>query len=511
MTFIAKAPKIDVRRLRKKKSYEAEEVLRRLNAFLDKNFEEPMKILRHFWQDQQDAMTYAELREAIKAGHLTDETARAWRHDYAKLVNDQFSHTWRNALALGPSGQPSMDNLTSFRLDMQKPGVLNWIGSRAADFVTNEVQEQKDAIRSVLMRGVTNQHTVDEMARVIRPLVGLNKPQTIANYNYYNHMVKTLTEQHPRTSAASIQARAQEAAVKYAEKQHRARAMMIARTELSFAYNRGAYEGVKQAQALGLMGAVVKIWSTSQGGNVCPECEALEGEEVGMDAPFFDSRGLFKGDNLVPPLHPRCYCAIVYQEVETNGNKVIVDDAVELEDYVAFEGTPKTWRDLATLDEVKDLSLVNPYKSRDNCTSCVVAYEMRQRGKAVHAGEMIKKLKRYPEKAWINPVVKTVMPGDDAKTIISSDILAAGVGARFQINGTWNLIKNRSGAWGLSERTGHSFIGENRENDVVFIDIQSGKYYNENVLLKFSDSEISYYRIDNLELSDLGATACKKE
>lgn len=317
MTFIAKAPKIDVRRLRKKKSYEAEEVLRRLNAFLDKNFEEPMKILRHFWQDQQDAMTYAELREAIKAGHLTDETARAWRHDYAKLVNDHLSHTWRNALALGPSGQPSMDNLTSFRLDMQKPGVLNWIGSRAADFVTNEVQEQKDAIRSVLMRGVTNQHTVDEMARVIRPLVGLNKPQTIANYNYYNHMVKTLTEQHPRTSAASIQARAQEAAVKYAEKQHRARAMMIARTELSFAYNRGAYEGIKQAVEMGLLPPQIKVWSTSRGGNVCSECEALEGEEVGMDDPFFDSRGLFKGDNLVPPLHPRCYCAIVYQEVET--------------------------------------------------------------------------------------------------------------------------------------------------------------------------------------------------
>ena len=352
MTFIAKAPKIDVRRLRKKKSYEAEEVLRRLNAFLDKNFEEPMKILRHFWQDQQDAMTYAELREAIKAGHLTDETARAWRHDYAKLVNDQFSHTWRNALALGPSGQPSMDNLTSFRLDMQKPGVLNWIGSRAADFVTNEVQEQKDAIRSVLMRGVTNQHTVDEMARVIRPLVGLNKPQTIANYNYYNHMVKTLTEQHPRTSAASIQARAQEASVKYAEKQHRARAMMIARTELSFAYNRGAYEGIKQAQDLGLMGAVVKIWSTSQGGNVCPECEALEGEEVGMDAPFFDSRGLFKGDNLVPPLHPRCYCAIVYQEVEKAKNSLLGDG---IPDNFDFYNVPEDYGDFG-----------NPFLSNNN-------------------------------------------------------------------------------------------------------------------------------------------------
>lgn len=91
---------------------------------------------------------------------------------------------------------------------------------------------------------------------------------------------------------------------------------MIARTERAFAFNRGAYEGIKQAQAMGLMGPMEKVWSTSRGGNVCPDCEALEGETVGMDDPFFESRGLFVGDNLTPPLHPRCYCAIMFKEVD---------------------------------------------------------------------------------------------------------------------------------------------------------------------------------------------------
>ena len=358
MTFIAREPKkINIRLIRKGKSYEAEEVLRRLRSFLDRNEAEPVKILRGFWKDQQDALSYGEIREAILAGHISEQTIKEWRQDYAKLVNEQFSHTWKNALAVGYKGQPIMDNLSSFHFDMQKPGVLSWIGERGAEFVTNESQTTKDAIRGLLMRSVTEKHSVDELSRVIRPLVGLNKPQAYANMRYYENVLNTLSDQHPRTSKEVIQRRAQEAAWKYAEKQHRERAYMIARTEMSFAYNRGAYEGIKQAQEMGLMGAVVKIWSTSQGGNVCPDCEALEGEEVGMDGTFFESRGLFRGDNLVPPLHPRCECAIVYQEV---GKKFLSDkdDGVNANPYDS-EG------DFQSIEDCKNFENLGKYFKKE--------------------------------------------------------------------------------------------------------------------------------------------------
>lgn len=309
--------KIQPRLLRKKKAHDAQEVLNRLQSFLNQSMTEPVRILRGFWADQINAISYQEIRAAILDGALADDVFREWRQDYSKLVINSFSNVWKEAMALGHTGQPSMDNLKNFRLDMQRPGVINWINQRGAEFVTYSTGEQREAIKTLLARNIVDKHTVDELARAIRPTVGLYKGQALANLRYYDNVKKTLTEQHPKMSAASVQHKAQEAALKYAEKQHRERAMMIARTERSFAFNRGAYEGIKQAVEMGLLPPQIKVWSTSRGGNVCPECEALEGEEVGMDDPFFESRGLFKGDNLLPPLHPSCYCAIIYRDMDS--------------------------------------------------------------------------------------------------------------------------------------------------------------------------------------------------
>ena len=116
-------------------------------------------------------------------------------------------------------------------------------------------------------------------------------------------------------SQETIRRRAQEAAQKYAEKQHRYRAMTIAQTESAFAYNRGADEGIRQAQEQGLIGVVRKIWTTSGDAAVCDKCAALDGVEVGMDEVFnTGSRSLFDGQNLLPPAHPRCACAVQYVE-----------------------------------------------------------------------------------------------------------------------------------------------------------------------------------------------------
>ena len=260
--------KIQPRLLRKKKAHDAQEVLNRLQSFLNQSMTEPVRILRGFWADQINAISYQEIREAILQGDLFEEVFRDWRQDYSKLVISSFSNVWKEAMALGHTGQPAMDNLNNFRLDMQRPGVINWIKSRGADFVTYSSGEQREAIKTLLARNVVDKHTVDELARVIRPTVGLYKGQALANLRYYDNVKKTLTEQHPKMSAASVQHKAQEATLKYAEKQHRERAMMIARTERAFAFNRGAYEGIKQAVEMGLLPPQIKVWSTSRGGTV---------------------------------------------------------------------------------------------------------------------------------------------------------------------------------------------------------------------------------------------------
>lgn len=166
-------------------------------------------------------------------------------------------------------------------------------------------------------------HTVDELARLIRPCIGLTEGQAKANARYYDNIVANLRKEHPRMKIESIRKKAREAALKYAERQHRERAFTIAQTESAFAYNRGADEGIRQAQAEGYLGIVKKRWSTSGDDGVCEICASLEGMEIDMDAEFdFKGKILFRGHKLLPPAHPRCACAIEYiEETPYSGRK----------------------------------------------------------------------------------------------------------------------------------------------------------------------------------------------
>ena len=115
----------------------------------------------------------------------------------------------------------------------------------------------------------------------------------------------------------NIRKKALDAAQKYAEQKHRQRAFTIAQTELEFAYNRGADQGVRQAQSQGLIGKTIKRWITSGDDSVCSICAALDGTEIEMDDNFdFKGRLLFTGQKMLPPAHPRCACAVEYIEIE---------------------------------------------------------------------------------------------------------------------------------------------------------------------------------------------------
>lgn len=304
-------------RIKKARAGNAEEVLQKLQSYLDDNMEEPIEILCGFWEDQQNAITYQELREAVKAGALNESLFQIWSQDYSVLVRGRLSGLWENAMKAGSMSQPVMQG-RNFEFNMQMPGIMNWISRRGAEFVTSVSSEQKQAIQALLVKKMTERHTVDELARLIRPCIGLTKGQAQANVKYYDNIVATLKKEHPRMKTESIQRKAQDAALKYAERQHRQRAMTIAQTESAFAYNRGADEGIRQAQEQGLMGEVIKRWCTSGDHNVCGTCQGLEGVEVGMEKGFhFRGQQLFAGQNLLPPAHPRCACAVEYIETSS--------------------------------------------------------------------------------------------------------------------------------------------------------------------------------------------------
>lgn len=285
------------------------EVLEQLRAFLDEAEPELAAFLVHLWRWQGNAITYKALREAILRGELEPAMLEAWQQDYVRFVRDRLGPAWDEAMAAGAQSltRALEARFLSWRFDPMAEGVRQWTATRSADFVTSVTQDQIEGLRAVVRRAAALEHsTPDDLARVIRPMVGLYQGQTEANLNYYNHLIESGLSRE----------KALDKAIRYAGRQHRYRAFMIARTELAFAYNQGALQGTKQAMAEGFLPETVKVWATAHDERACPVCGGLDGMRRGLDEPFpFKTKLTDPQVKLMPPAHPNCRCAVKFVEV----------------------------------------------------------------------------------------------------------------------------------------------------------------------------------------------------
>ena len=289
-----------------KKAFRRNDALKKLRSFLDANEPGLVRVLYRIWNVQQKDITYKEIREAILSGELPEEYLEQWREEYATFVLEQLYPEWAKAMAEAAASIKT--RYKDFVFDPMTDEVANWMRNRAAAFVTEVTDTQMQGLRAVLERATRlDGMTVDNLSHVIRPMVGLTRDQTLANMRYYENAIES--------GMSEIKAREQ--AIKYAERQHRYRAYNIARTELSFAYNQGSYQGVKQAQAQGYMRNPVKVWSTANDERVCPVCGGLDGMQIGIDEDFpFRTKLTEPGIRHTPPAHPSCRCAVYYEESE---------------------------------------------------------------------------------------------------------------------------------------------------------------------------------------------------
>ena len=279
-----------------------------LRAFLDPEEPELVALLVNLWHHQGRAITYKQLREAILYGDISVIDWEQWQQDYAKFVTVYLRPKYVEAMQAAAA--EIQRRHPDWYFDPYAEGVREWCETRAASFVTEVTATQVDGLRTVIQRAAVMQDmSVDSLSRVIRPMVGLTKPQAAANLKYYQKLIED----------GMSQKKARDKAIRYASRQHRYRGYNIARTELAFAYNQGSYEGTKQAQAKGYMGETVKVWCTADDERVCQICGALEGSQVAMDEDFdFDTK-LAGSENptirRVPPAHPNCRCAVIYKEI----------------------------------------------------------------------------------------------------------------------------------------------------------------------------------------------------
>lgn len=295
-----------------KKSVESQKVLEALDNYLESNLDEPMKWLVRFWKDQAAVMLYKDLREIVIGEADPQSLFDQWFSDYSVFLSSKMTASWESAYFA------AWNSIAEFVALEEKISseiyVRDWIINRTGNLITNVCSDQVNAVRYLIAEAQSLGMSSDETARYIRPTVGLTERQAAANLRHYNSVKAQLRVDHPRMKEESIERKARTAAAKYAERQQRYRAETIARTEIAQAYNAGADAFIREAIRHELMPEMKKEWSTALDGRVCKECQALEGAQISMDDSFETQSGRRNVTVLLPPLHPRCKCAVKYVE-----------------------------------------------------------------------------------------------------------------------------------------------------------------------------------------------------
>lgn len=304
-----------------RKARSSRQTLNDLNAYINQIGKEPVEWLSREVQKWGE-FSYSELETAIADGHLNELID--WQERYAEVVNNNLAPMW--AAAMTAAAKKATNG--KIVLDDSDWYVKAWLKTHGGELITQLSEESRRAVAAIILHGQAERMLPRDMAKQVRPLIGLTERQAEANVTYREKVYRQYIENGVRTSVAAE--RADRAALKYAGQQHRYRAETIVQTELAFAYNRGAHMGVSQAMAGGLMGRCEMVWSTAGTNRVCSRCLALKDTVVG----YTDESGV-----TLPPLHPRCRCAIMYREVEapklTNPQRVYrsFKDKTEAYDY----------------------------------------------------------------------------------------------------------------------------------------------------------------------------------
>lgn len=276
------------------------QTLNDLDAYLSGLDDEPIKWLAREVSSWGNEFSYAELEAVIQSGQL--DALIDWQGRYATVVNETFAPIWTAAMiAAAAKATRGMIVLSDSNWYVQ-----NWINNRGGELISQLSEESRKAVMNIILRGQELHMAPRDVAKQIRPLIGLNARQAEANVNYRDKVYQQFRDNGLSHTTAA--ARADKAAIKYAGKQHRYRAETIVLTENAFAYNRGAHLGVSQSIANGYMGRCEMVWTTAGTNRVCSRCLSLKDTVVGHT----DESGV-----TLPPLHPRCRCAIMYREVDT--------------------------------------------------------------------------------------------------------------------------------------------------------------------------------------------------
>lgn len=298
-----------------------QEVTRKLRGFLNRKEPELIRMFTRFWSGQRNAITYREIEDLIESemkvtgsayASLNSDYMDRWRQEYAEFITEKLAPAWREAMNI--SARNITDHRQGFIFDATAENVRLWTGENSAKLVADLTESQVNALGALVQRAATIQDIgAYQLSTVIRATIGLYPGQAAANLKYYQHVRDTLIKGNPTMKVDTANAMSRELAEKYAGRQHRYRAMSIARNELANAYLEGEQLAVEQAQSAGLLGQCNRRWVTARDERTCEICGVMNGVTVKDGEAFRLPNGKV---TRTAHAHNCCRCGVVYEEID---------------------------------------------------------------------------------------------------------------------------------------------------------------------------------------------------
>lgn len=281
---------------------------RRLRRIIDRAEPRLQRVFLRAISRTVSASVRAEIEAAVRAG----DTARAvaaipWDTVGAKVFQDEGVPILRQIVA--DAGEVSAGLLQipgGYDFTVDNPRIMAWLDEHAAKLITDFGGGNRGAVKAAMRVALEEGMSATEAVPLIRQSVGLTERMAAA-------VAKT------RRDVGAAAANQQAAHLR------NARALMIARTESTFATTGGQLEAWEQAREDGLFheSRAVRVWITTPddlADHAPPSCADLDGAEApygegySLDgSPLFDATG---APLMGPPLHPNCRCS---QSLRTEG------------------------------------------------------------------------------------------------------------------------------------------------------------------------------------------------
>ena len=258
------------------------------------------RLVRDWLAGSRDALTEKAIERALREGKaalLANDPV--WADRWDDLDDDWQDSLRRLMRRAGAAELRRLDLPLGFALD--NPYAVRFALTQTAEMVKAVTAETKKAIRAVVGAGFVEHYPPRDMAKLVKPMIGLTAPDARAVRNRAAKLAKD--DLSPE--------RVQELTDRYAEKLLKRRAENIARTETINSLSAGNNAAWRSADEAGLLpkGTEREWMATPTSGRTCTICARLHGKRIPLDGTYTHPVTGAPINHPGGEAHPSCRCA----------------------------------------------------------------------------------------------------------------------------------------------------------------------------------------------------------